>query len=356
MSMPPAPRQDGPGQVGSDATGHGHAGPGRAGRAGRGHADRGQAGGGRAGRGHADRGRAGGGRAGRGQRSGSQSRLVRAALLVYPPAWRARYGEEVVALADETGGGLRSAVSLVWHALPAWMWPPEHLHDREGRMRASLGTVLLAWSVLVGICLVFVQLTQFQGFRPAGHPIIGWCYAVIDAAVAVSALSAAAGGLPLWLLMLRRARREHLSRDMFYLLLPVIAPASFLAGLVLTTRLAPHPNGFSSLEFVGVTVAGFAAAGAACAGPILAMTRLRPRGPAVHLAARTAGVAAASIAVAAVASGIAAAGLSLWARDFAGYHQAGQVGCYVAVVVAGAAVACAGAVRGLRAALARSGR
>ena len=38
-------------------------------------------------------------------------------------------------------------------------------------------TVLLAWSALVGISLVFVQLTQFQGFRPAGHPIVGWCYA-----------------------------------------------------------------------------------------------------------------------------------------------------------------------------------
>jgi hypothetical protein len=182
------------------------------------------------------------------------------------------------------------------------------------------------------------------------------CYAVIDAAVAVSALSAAAGGVPLWLLMLRRARREHQQRDIFYLLLPVIAPGSYMAALLLATRLTPHPNGFSGLLFLGVTVGGFGAAAVACAGPILAMARLRPRGPAVHVAARCTGVAAASIVIAAAASGIAAIGLGLWARDFAAYHQAAQVGGYLAVVAIGIVVATVGATRGLRATLARPGR
>jgi hypothetical protein len=292
----------------------------------------------------------------RSQPSRGRTRLARAAMLLYPPAWRARYGDEIAALVDDTGGGLRAVVSLAWHALPAWVLPPEHLHDRDSRMRASLGTVLLAWSALVGISLVFVQLTQFQGFRPAGHPLIGWSYVVIDAAVAVSALSAAAGGLPLWLLMLRRARREHRPRDTCYLLLPVIAPGAFLAAFVLTARLVPHPTGFSPLLFLAVTLAGFAAAAAACGGPILAMSRLRPRGPAVHLATRAAGVAAGSIVLAAVASGIAAMGLCLWARDFAAYHQVAQVGAYLAVVAVGAVVATAGATRGLRATLTSPGR
>jgi hypothetical protein len=292
----------------------------------------------------------------RSQNRRPRSRLARAATLLYPPAWRARYGEEIAVLLDDSGGGAGAVLSLVWRALPAWIWPPEHLHDRAGRMRASLGTVLAAWSALAGISLVFVQLTQFQGFMPAGHPIISWCYAIIDGAVAVSALSAAAGGLPLWLLMLRRARRERRPRDTFYLLLPVIAPAGFLAGLLLMTRLAPHPDGLSSTMFLAVVLAGFAAAAAACAGPILAMSRLRPRGPAVHLAVKAAGAAAASIVLAATASCIAAVGLSLWARDFAAYHQAGQVVGYLTVVVVGAAVATVGATRGVRATLGRAGR
>jgi hypothetical protein len=293
---------------------------------------------------------------GHSQRRPRQSRLVRGVLLLYPPAWRERYVEEVGAFLDDTGGGLRAVLSLAWRALPAWIWPPEHLHDSDDRMRASLGTVLLGWAALVGISLVFVQLTQFQGFRPAGHPIVGWCYAIVDAAVAMSALAAAAGGVPLWLLMLRRARREHRPRDTFYLLLPIIAPGGYLAAFVATARLVPHPTGFSPLLFLAVVLAGFAAAGVACVGPVLAMSRLRPRGPAVHLATRAAGVAAASIVIAAVASGVAAIGLGLWARDFAAYHHVAQVGGYLVVVAAGAAVAIAGATRGMRATLARPGR
>ena len=123
-----------------------------------------------------------------------------------------------------------------------------------------------------------------------------------------------------------------------------------------TSRLVPHPNGFSGLLFLGVIIAGFAAAAVACAGPILAMGRLRPRGPAVHVAARCAGVAAGSIAIAAAASAIAAVGLSLWAREFAAYHQVAQVGGYLAVVAIGIVAATIGATRGLRATLARAGR
>jgi hypothetical protein len=74
--------------------------------------------------------------------------LVRAALSLYPPAWRARYGAEVRALLDDSGGGARAAASLAWHAAPAWAWPPRHLHDGSGRMRSSLATTGIAWALL----------------------------------------------------------------------------------------------------------------------------------------------------------------------------------------------------------------
>ena len=66
--------------------------------------------------------------------------LARAALALYPPSWRARYGDEVHALLEQTGGGSGAAASLAWRALPAWIWPPAHLHDRPARMRSSLAT------------------------------------------------------------------------------------------------------------------------------------------------------------------------------------------------------------------------
>ncbi len=287
---------------------------------------------------------------GPGPRSAALS--ARMVLALYPPAWRARYGEEVLALLDEAGGGLAALSSLAWQAAPAWIWPPRHLHDRPARMRASLATVLMAWSALTGLGLVFAQLTQLQDLQPPGHPVIGWSYAVFDAALALSGLVLAAGSLPLWLLMLRRARREHSMRDTACLLLPAGAPAGYLIGLIVTIRLVGQANGVGAGWFGVVTLAGFAAAGAAAAGPGAALRRMRPRGPAVRLAVIAAAAAAVIVILASAASAIAGTGLYLWAHDFAGYHDGGLIGAYLALVTAVGAIAAVSAVRGARAALA----
>ncbi len=278
---------------------------------------------------------------------------ARAALALYPPSWRARYGEEVLAYLDESGGGPAAVASLAWRALPAWFCPPRHLHDRPARMRASLATALMSWSMLAGLGLVFAQLTQLQGITVPGHLQVRWAYVVFDVTLAASALIAGLGGLPLWLLMLRRARREQRTRDMVYLLLPVLAPVAYLAGLVVTVRMVGSANGVSQGWFGVVTAAGFAAAATAAAGPGLALRRLQPRGPALRLAAAAAGVSAAVMAVAAVAIVVAVTSLNLWARQFAGYHDGTLSGIYLALVVAAATVTTVSAARGTRAALAQ---
>jgi hypothetical protein len=282
--------------------------------------------------------------------------LARAALALYPPAWRARYGEEVRALLEESGGGLRAAGSLAWRAVPAWIWPPHQVHDGPARMRASLAAVLAAWSALAGLGLVFAQLTQLQGLRPPGHPVIAWSYLVFDASLAVSAAAMAAGGLPLWLLMLRRARREHRPRLVACLLLPLIAPALYLATVSVLAGLAGGARGVSPAWFLAITLLGFGAAGVAAAGPGAALLRLRPRGPAVRLATRAAGVAAATMVTAAAASSVAVVGLARWAHNFAGYHNPTALGIYLAPLLAAAAVATISAARGTRAAHAGPGR
>jgi hypothetical protein len=284
------------------------------------------------------------------------SRLARAALALYPAPWRARYGEEVQALLDDSGTDLRTVASLAGQAVPAWVWPARHLYDGPARMRASLATVLAAWSALAGLGLVFAQLTQLQGFRPPGHPVIGWSYLVFDASLAISALAVAAGGLPLWLLMLRRARREHHPRQTAYLLLPLIAPALYLATVSALARLAGGAHGVSPWWFVVITLLGFGAAGVAAAGPGAALHGLRPRGPAVLLATRAAAVAVSAMVTAAAASSVAVIGLALWARSFAGYHNAVALGSYLAPLLAAAAVATISAARGTRAAHAGRGR
>jgi hypothetical protein len=277
--------------------------------------------------------------------------LARAALALYPPSWRARYEDEVLALLDDSGGRLGAVASVAWRALPAWFWPPKHLHDRPARMRASLATALMSWSMLTGLALLFAQLTQLQGFTAPGHPAVRWAYAIFDIALAVSALVAGFGGLPLWLLMFRRAWREQRIKDLAYLLLPVVTPFAYLAGLVMTIRLVGSAHGVSSGWFGVVTLAGFAAAAISAAGPGRALRRLQPRGPALRLAAAAAGVSAAAMAVGAAAIVVAVTGLCLWARQFAGYHHATIPAIYLALVVTAATVTAISAARGTRAAL-----
>ena len=93
------------------------------------------------------------------------TRLARVALALYPPSWRARYGDEVHALLQQSGGGLRDVASLAWRALPAWMWPHAHLYDRPARMRASLSTGLVAWSFLTDTTIpgVYLALVMVAG-------------------------------------------------------------------------------------------------------------------------------------------------------------------------------------------------
>jgi hypothetical protein len=219
-------------------------------------------------------------------------------------------------------------------------------------MRSSLATALMGWSMLVGLGLVFAQLTQFQGFNAPGHPEVRWAYAVFDASLALSVLVAGVGGLPLWLLMLRRAWREHRPRDLVYLLLPLIAPAAYLAALIVTVRMVGGAQGVSPWWFLVVTLAGFAAAATAAACPGLALRRLQPRGPALRLAAAAAGVAAVVMAVAAVAIMVAVIGLCLWERHFTGYHHGTVPGIYLALVIVAATVTTVSAARGTRAVLA----
>jgi hypothetical protein len=282
----------------------------------------------------------------------TSTRLARAALALYPPSWRARYEDEVRALLDESGGGLAAAASIAWRAGLAWIWPPRQLHDRPARMRASLATALMSWSMLAGLGLVFAQLTQFQGYLAPGHPVVTWAYAVFDGALVVSALTAAAGGLPLWLVMLRRARRELRLRDIAYLLLPVVAPAAYLIAVIVTVGLVGGADGVNAWWFLVVTLAGFAAAAIAAAGPGLALRRLQPRGPSLRVAAVAAGLSAAIMVVAAAAIVVAVIGRWFWAEHFPGYRVAAVPGVYLALVMAAAAVTTVSAARGTRAALA----
>jgi hypothetical protein len=204
--------------------------------------------------------------------------------------------------------------------------------------------------MLAGLALIFAQLTQAQGIRPAGHPIVPWSYGIFDGAVLVSLLAAVAGGLPLWLLMLRRASRQHSARAIAYLMSPVVVPVGYLGTVGAIAKVAGHhADGVGPCWFAAFVASGIAAAAAFAAGPALALRRLRPRGPAVTFAVRAAAFAAVTMALAGAVSMAVATGLYLWAPRYGGYHQAWPLQVYLPMVVLAAGVALVGASRGIRA-------
>ena len=246
-----------------------------------------------------------------------------------------------------------------------------NLYDRRGRMRASLATVGMAWALLAGLAAVFVQLAQaqgqVQGTTLAQHPVITWSYWAFGGCLIVSVLAVAVGGVPLWLVMLRRARRARRQREVACLLAPAVVPAAYLVVSVAVVALVRGPGrpvvpwqsrsvvdlangGVGPRWFLALVVLGFAAAAVSAAGPGLALRKLRPHGPVVVLAARAAVVAAVTMGLAGVASVVAAVGLYLWAPAYAGYHVAWPLAVYLPAVLLASAVAVVSAARGIRAA------
>jgi hypothetical protein len=279
--------------------------------------------------------------------------LVDAALAMYPPSWRARYGEEVRALVADCGADGRTIASLAVQAIGAWAWPAKHLHDRSARIRASLATVLVAWAMLAGLALVFLRLTHAQGFQPAGHPIIGWSYLLFDIAVQFSVLSVAFGGLPLWLLMMRRVLREHRPAELTCLLTPVLVPLVYVGVVSVAGSLVARAGSLGAWLVLAHVLVGFAAAGVFAAGPALALRRLRPRGPALDLAIRAARLGAVAMAIAGAGSIAAAIGLYSWAPQYAGHRGVWPLGVYIPLVLLAAVVAVTSAGRGFRASVGR---
>jgi hypothetical protein len=235
-------------------------------------------------------------------------------------------------------------------------------------MRASLATAGMAWVLLAGLASVFAQLAQAQpssqGLTLAQHPVIQWSYWAFDGFLAASVLAVAAGGIPLWWLMIRTARRR---REVAWLLTPAVVPAVYLVATFVIAQLVSRPSspvgpwqsgpvadlangGVGPRWFLALVVLGFAAAVLAAAGPALALGRLRPEGPAIVLAARAAVLATVTMGLACAASVVAAVGLYLWAPADAGYHESWQLAIYLPAVLAASAVAVVSATRGIGAA------
>lgn len=222
-----------------------------------------------------------------------------ALVALYPPSWRARYGEEMRALlADSAHTGanssVRTAASLLGGAAGAWLRPGRQLHTPASRLRASLSVLLVAWVTLAAAALIFGQLNDDQATQTVtpGHPITRQLFTGYTAAAHVSVGVLLACCAPLFRQLLLAGLHGRDRRALALLAAPAVIPMLFIAALATVSRLVGHPHvgvgagWFSILATVGV-LSGFGAV----SGPLVALRRFRATGRAVRLALYGAGAA-----------------------------------------------------------------
>lgn len=280
---------------------------------------------------------------------------------LYPPSWRVRYGEEMLALladSSQTGpnGSARTAASLCRGAAGAWLTPGRQLHNAASRLRASLAVLLVVWVTLAAAALLFGQLNEDQATQTVtpGHPVTRQLFTGYTAAahISVGVLLASCG--PLFVQLVLTGLRGRDRRVLALLTTPVAVPLAFLTALAATSRLVRHPHaGVGATWFYILATVGVLAGAGAVYGPLCALRRYCPTGRAVRLALY--GVAAAVVAMGAalIASVADLVTVRLWGIASFAHAPVPVIAGYGLLVVAVLAVAMTSGARGLAAARGR---
>ncbi|WP_042394399.1 hypothetical protein [Streptacidiphilus carbonis] len=274
-------------------------------------------------------------------------RRTRALVGLYPPAWRQRYATEFAALLEDSDGGVRQVVDVAVAALHAWVRPSTHLHDRTGRMRATVAVTLCAWTALAAGAVLFAKTSRDGAWYVSGHtdPAAGW-YNVYALASGTSALAIAVGWLPPVAAVLRAPQcHPGRRRALLLLLAPPVAVSAFLGSAALL-RLITHGAGVGRTGFLVLIGLGLLTGAACAAGPAVALRHVAPSGAELRVTTLAGAVATALMAVAVPAS--VGCGLVTFA-DRPGFTALTGYGTVMAVTLVVAATSSA---RGLRAAVA----
>ncbi|MFI6600882.1 hypothetical protein ACIBHX_31945 [Nonomuraea sp. NPDC050536] len=230
---------------------------------------------------------------------------ARIALACYPPWFRERYGQELAALVEDTGGGPGVVVDLALGATRAWL-RPALAGDPDARVRrrlqATLATTWVAWCAGVSSVPVMDRLLLDPPSPGTSHAVrtlvsAAWWLVVAGCAVA----TAAALLLTLRVLVPARDRR---------LVVPLL-PGGLMVGVEVAGALLlaqPHELSAGFLAGVLVWVLGLGVTVLAiAAGPVVTLRRARPSAAVMRRPVLLAAAVAVLLGAVAVVDGVAAA-------------------------------------------------
>ena len=198
-------------------------------------------------------------------------------LMLYPEAWRDRYGPEMSALLDETPPSVSATVDLLRGAVAAHLRPPLSTAPVT-RARSTVAGVLGCFIAFCVFGAGFAKTTENDGQPEHVHPLLGISHSLIVIAAIIAAIALVLAAVPLARDSLAHA---HRTRDPTLVKLIALPPAGIgmFAGSVgfLALWLATHGHrlGAGGWILLGLCVLSAAAGGLACwAAPRAIMQRI----------------------------------------------------------------------------------
>jgi hypothetical protein len=189
-------------------------------------------------------------------------------LRLYPPAWRARYGDEFAALLDLAPLSLWSLLDILLGALDArWLtrdWRISTMSTLTRRLRRSEIAIFCAYIAFVVAGSAFAKITEYDDFQAATHtfPLIGIAFNTLVVAAWVALAAVVIGGAPLALAAARAALAARRWGTLALLAVPALALGALYAFVLLLTRVigpAIHAgNGATTANYhLGIALGGF---------------------------------------------------------------------------------------------------
>jgi hypothetical protein len=188
------------------------------------------------------------------------SRLHRLILAAYPETFRDRYGDELVTVAADCGGGWRVTVDLLISAVKARLSPDPATpgaDNRRLRLESTTATVFVLWVWSTLAVALFARAVDDQPVP--GLSSWGWsAYVVGNVIFTLSAAAILMVGFVYWLVVIVPAVRTRNRAALIPALIPVAVVGLWLAG---TGGLAVATNHIQAGNYRHITAQGPRTAG-----------------------------------------------------------------------------------------------
>jgi hypothetical protein len=186
------------------------------------------------------------------------ARLARLVPALYPLSYRRRYGDEMAALIEDSGGSPAAVVDLLRGAVSAHLRPESSVArgvTPDERRRLGVSTVLLCWVLFALAGLALYKTTEGSGFEGGGPApgLLGGLRLAIQILAALGSTAVVLGAAPLVLAALRQgAGRPEVRRATRLAFGCACAFVAATAALVLAANAGPGlPGGIEALILAG---------------------------------------------------------------------------------------------------------